>query len=116
MHSLIELALELITEDGKEKWGYYFADHDKRIIFWFEDHESRPLMNKIRGVERKSHISEFFPRSSFYFVIALLPGYALEAQYWFAQLLAVCLFPHTTEVHAFTLCSSPSLPHQIYTS
>ncbi|KAG1762766.1 hypothetical protein EDD22DRAFT_889980 [Suillus occidentalis] len=65
MHPLIELALELITDDGEEKWGYYFADHDKRIIFWFEDHESRPLMNKVRGVECKSHIR-----------------YALEAQYW----------------------------------
>lgn len=65
MHPLIELALELITDDGEE-WGYYFADHDKRIIFWFDDHESRPLMNKVRGVECKSHISEFSPRRSFY--------------------------------------------------
>jgi hypothetical protein len=65
VHPLIELALELITDDGEE-WGYYFADHDKRIIFWFEDHESRPLMNKVRGVECKSHISEFFLRRSFY--------------------------------------------------
>lgn len=64
MHPLIELALELISDDG-ETWGYYFADHDKRIIFWFEDHKSRPLMNKVRGVECKSHIR-----------------YALEAQYW----------------------------------
>ncbi|KAG1776247.1 hypothetical protein EV702DRAFT_1230424 [Suillus placidus] len=63
MHPLVELALELI---GEEKWGYYFADHDKRVVFWFEDHTSDPLMNKIRGVERKSHVSEFFPWIAFY--------------------------------------------------
>ncbi|KAG1765949.1 hypothetical protein EDD22DRAFT_879493 [Suillus occidentalis] len=65
MNSLVELALELIVVDGEEKWGYYFVDHDKRVIFWFEDHTSDFLMNSIRGVERKSHIR-----------------YALESQYW----------------------------------
>ncbi|KAG1879054.1 hypothetical protein F4604DRAFT_1923207 [Suillus subluteus] len=64
MHPLVELALELIMADGEEKWGYYFADHDKRVVFWFEDHKSEPLLNNIRGVERKSHVR-----------------YALESQY-----------------------------------
>ncbi|KAG1898112.1 uncharacterized protein F5891DRAFT_1044521 [Suillus fuscotomentosus] len=62
---LVELVLELIKTDDGEMWGYYFADHKKRIIFWFEDHTSDPLMNKIRGVECKSHLR-----------------YALESQYW----------------------------------
>ncbi|KAG1861743.1 hypothetical protein DFJ58DRAFT_245660 [Suillus subalutaceus] len=65
MDPLVELALEFIIADGEEKWGYYFADHDKRVVFWFEDHKSDPLLNNIRGVERKSHIR-----------------YALESQYW----------------------------------
>ncbi|KAG1749217.1 hypothetical protein EDB19DRAFT_179217 [Suillus lakei] len=65
MDDYVELALELITKDGVENWGYYFANHDKRVIFWFEDYESDPLMNKIRGVESKTHIR-----------------YALESQYW----------------------------------
>ncbi|KAG0708037.1 hypothetical protein DFH29DRAFT_563050 [Suillus ampliporus] len=60
-----ELALELIEEEGKEIWGYYFADHRRRLIFWFEDHTSELLMNHVRGVERKSHVR-----------------YALSAQYW----------------------------------
>ncbi|KAG2038646.1 hypothetical protein BDR03DRAFT_895142 [Suillus americanus] len=65
MPQLVELVLERIMTDGVEKWGYYFADHDKRVVFWFEDHTSDLLMNKIRGVERKSHVR-----------------YALESQYW----------------------------------
>lgn len=62
---LVELVLELIKTDDGEMWGYYFADHAKCIIFWFEDHISDPLMNKIRGVECRSHVR-----------------YALESQYW----------------------------------
>lgn len=60
--SSVELALEC-TED--EKWGYYFADHDKRVIFWLEPYESEELIGHIRGVKSASHIK-----------------YALEAQYW----------------------------------
>ncbi|KAG1841630.1 hypothetical protein C8R48DRAFT_55612 [Suillus tomentosus] len=61
----VELALELITEANKKNWGYYFVNHDRRVIFWFEDYESPHLMNNVRGVERKSHIK-----------------YALDSQYW----------------------------------
>ncbi|KAG2110651.1 uncharacterized protein F5147DRAFT_651824 [Suillus discolor] len=61
----VELGLELIVKDGEEMWGYYFVDHEKRVIFWFEDHISDSLMSGIRGVERKSHIK-----------------HALESQYW----------------------------------
>ncbi|KAG2135052.1 hypothetical protein BD769DRAFT_449254 [Suillus cothurnatus] len=65
MDLLVELVLELIMTDSDEKWGYYFADHKKRIVFWFEDYKSGLLLNNIRGIERKSHVR-----------------YALESQYW----------------------------------
>lgn len=30
-----DLVLELLDEeDGKQDWGYYFADHQHGIIFW----------------------------------------------------------------------------------
>jgi hypothetical protein len=57
----VELALELMGDDS---WGYYFADHDRRVIFWFEDHHSLYLLNSVRGVERKSHVSESSTRSN----------------------------------------------------
>ncbi|KAG1775716.1 hypothetical protein EV702DRAFT_1199206 [Suillus placidus] len=37
-HASVELTLERVEVDGEEKWGYYFADHDRRIIFWLEPH------------------------------------------------------------------------------
>ncbi|KAG2150763.1 hypothetical protein DEU56DRAFT_908400 [Suillus clintonianus] len=65
LHPSVELALELVRKNVRESWGYYFADHERRVIFWSEDHKSRSLMNEVRGVERKSHIK-----------------YALYSQYW----------------------------------
>lgn len=65
LDSSVELVLELIVEGDKEYLGYYFADHKRRIIFWFEDYNFFDLVNNVRGVERKSHIK-----------------YALDSQYW----------------------------------
>ncbi|KAG2746039.1 hypothetical protein P692DRAFT_20807924 [Suillus brevipes Sb2] len=64
-HASVELTLEPVEVDGEEKWGYYFADHDRRVIFWLEPHTSRDLLFNVRGVKRKSHVR-----------------YALESQYW----------------------------------
>ncbi|KAG2124192.1 hypothetical protein DEU56DRAFT_904044 [Suillus clintonianus] len=58
----MELAVEKLPSGA---FGYYFVDHDARIIFWPETVRSRHLMNHVRGVVEKSHIR-----------------YALEAQYW----------------------------------
>ncbi|KAG2091845.1 uncharacterized protein F5147DRAFT_779888 [Suillus discolor] len=66
LDSSVELALELFVEGDKEFLGYYFVDHERRVIFWFEDYKCFELVNNVRGVERKSHIK-----------------YALDSQYWF---------------------------------
>lgn len=60
----VELALELLSGDSNTI-GYYFVDHDRRVIFWFEAHKSIHLMLDVRGVERKSHVR-----------------YALGSEYW----------------------------------
>ncbi|KAG1740186.1 uncharacterized protein EDB91DRAFT_1133546 [Suillus paluster] len=65
LHPSVELVLELMEEDGKEIWGYYFADHDRRVIFWFQVHRSSDLMGNVRGVKCNNHVR-----------------YALESQYW----------------------------------
>ncbi|KAG1764717.1 hypothetical protein EDD22DRAFT_801268 [Suillus occidentalis] len=58
----MELAIEKLSEGV---FGYYFVDHDARIIFWPEIVKSWELMLYVRGVVDKSHMR-----------------YALEAQYW----------------------------------
>ncbi|KAG1816368.1 uncharacterized protein BJ212DRAFT_1354502 [Suillus subaureus] len=64
-HTSVELTLERVEVDGEKKWGYYFADHDRRVIFWLEPHKSKDLLDNVRGVKWKSHVR-----------------YALESQYW----------------------------------
>lgn len=51
----MELAIEKLP---KGDFGYYFVDHDARIIFWPEIVKSRELMIHVRGVVDKSHISK----------------------------------------------------------
>jgi len=51
----MELAIEKLSEGN---FGYYFVDHDARIIFWPETVQSRELMNHVRGVTDRSHISK----------------------------------------------------------
>lgn len=65
LHPSNELVLEFMDQDHKYI-GYYFVDHDKRVIFWFEAHESHYVIFGVRGVESKAHVR-----------------YALESQYWF---------------------------------
>jgi hypothetical protein len=59
LHPSNELALEFMDQDNKYI-GYYFVDHDRRVIFWFEAHESHYVIFGVRGVERKAHVSEYF--------------------------------------------------------
>ncbi|KAG1760698.1 hypothetical protein EDD22DRAFT_970954 [Suillus occidentalis] len=59
----VELALELMSGDSNTI-DYYFVDHDRRIIFWFEAHKSIHLMLDVRGVERKSHVTNTGPYTS----------------------------------------------------
>ncbi|KAG1821404.1 hypothetical protein EV424DRAFT_1612093 [Suillus variegatus] len=63
-HASVELTLERMEVDGEEKWGYYFVDHNRHVIFWPEPYKSGDLLDNVRGVKRKSHISEFIPSNA----------------------------------------------------
>ncbi|KAG1821407.1 hypothetical protein EV424DRAFT_835078 [Suillus variegatus] len=63
-HASVELTLERMEVDGEGKWGYYFVDHNRHVIFWLEPYKSGDLMDNVRGVKRKSHISEFIPSNT----------------------------------------------------
>jgi hypothetical protein len=49
---------ELVIERCKGGIGYYFVDHDAQILFWPQPVTSWKLMNDVKGVTEKSHISE----------------------------------------------------------
>lgn len=53
----IHLVLDLKMENGATSFGYYFATHDGRCLFWLVDKDVRPLFKRVKGVKSFSHIS-----------------------------------------------------------
>lgn len=100
----VELVLEFMNGDHEE-WGYYFADHDRRIIFWFEAHKSSDLIGGVRGVKCADHISEFFmgsiPSSSFFHCTT--PRICIRITVLVRTASGVYLFLTLTEVDALKL-------------
>lgn len=62
------LAIELDTQpDGQILTGYYFTDHQKKIVFFLDDiaaHTSFPVWEEVKGVTAHSHIRTFSLSSS----------------------------------------------------
>jgi hypothetical protein len=112
-HASVELTLERVEVDGEEKWGYYFADHDRRVIFWLEPHTSRDLLDNVRGVKRKSHVSEFIPPNVHpSFSHCVTPRVCTRITVLVRMVSEVCMFLYLTEVNVLILCNiCYSLPH-----
>ncbi|KAG2129446.1 hypothetical protein DEU56DRAFT_982320 [Suillus clintonianus] len=117
LHSSVELALELIEKDGKEMIGYYFADHERRIIFWFQDHKSDLLMCNIRGVESKSHVTLLYlPRFTHHNIdrrhIELFPNKRSLPGNVVVQLKEIIMHAHAENITSET-CLAPFAPDEV---
>ncbi|KAG2139270.1 hypothetical protein DEU56DRAFT_912107 [Suillus clintonianus] len=123
--SSVELALELIEEDGRESWGYYFADHEKRVIFWFEDYEHFDLIHNVRGVKRKSHVkyaldSQYCPfsRSMIYVHdvgrrhVELFPNRRFLPEDIVVTLKEIVMHAHAENITSDT-CLAPFAPNEV---
>ncbi|KAG0695218.1 hypothetical protein DFH29DRAFT_880177 [Suillus ampliporus] len=62
----VELVLNLREENSREKWGYYFADHNKHVVFWFKAHRSRYALESQYWFiwPQKGHV-ELYPNKCF---------------------------------------------------
>lgn len=78
---LMELTVDLYTNDsGELECKYYFVAPDRRILFWEDHFEAKHLFGGVKGIT-SGHISAFFP-----FVLVTLHNrcieYAMEAEFW----------------------------------
>ncbi|KAG1751122.1 hypothetical protein EDB19DRAFT_1903981 [Suillus lakei] len=117
LHSSVELALELIEQDGEEMCGYYFVDHGRRVIFWFEDYKSDLLMCNIRGVERKSHITLLYlPRFTYHDFdrrhIELFPNKRPLPEDVVTKLKEIVMHAHAENITSET-CLAPFAPDEV---
>ena len=55
-----DLVLELLDEeDRKQKWGYYFADHQHGIIFWPETFDIADAVGELGFNPPEAVLSEY---------------------------------------------------------
>ncbi|KAG2121819.1 hypothetical protein BD769DRAFT_1641370 [Suillus cothurnatus] len=108
---LVELGLELMMRDGKEMWGYYFVDHKRRVIFWFEDYESSDLMKNIRGVESKSHV-KYALHSQYWRHIELFPNKRILPKDTVVALKEIVMHAHAENITSET-CLAPFAPDEV---
>ncbi|KAG1737402.1 hypothetical protein EDB19DRAFT_955204 [Suillus lakei] len=107
----VELALELIVEEDVEYWGYYLADHERRVIFWFEDYKSFDLMNNVRGVKRKSHV-KYALDSQYWRHIELFPNRRVLPEDIVVTLKEVVMHAHAENITSET-CLAPFAPNEV---
>ncbi|KAG2053024.1 hypothetical protein BDR06DRAFT_956884 [Suillus hirtellus] len=111
LESSVELVLELIVEGDKEYLGYYFADHDRRVIFWFEDYKCFDLVNNVRGVERKSHIKHALG-SQYWRHVELFPNKRILPEDIVMTLKEIVMHAHAENITSET-CLAPFAPSEV---
>jgi hypothetical protein len=53
-----DLVLDIMpTEDGHIQWGYYYACHETRCLFWLETYDATFMISELYGVKSPAHIS-----------------------------------------------------------
>ncbi|KAG1815233.1 uncharacterized protein BJ212DRAFT_1481756 [Suillus subaureus] len=107
----VELGLELMVEDGEEMWGYYFVDHKRRVIFWFEDYKFFELMNNVRGVKRKSHV-KYALDSQYWRHIELFPNKRVLPEDIVVTLKEIVMHAHAENITSET-CLAPFAPNEV---
>ncbi|EDR08221.1 uncharacterized protein LACBIDRAFT_327273 [Laccaria bicolor S238N-H82] len=112
----VDLALDLNrSEDGTIITDYYYADHERRIIFFLDEFESSnlPAWSQVPGVNSLSHLrtlSRFM--NSRQDTLTMLPniGIEFEVQYWFG-LLHVSLCTISNVLRAVRVVDSMTSPY-----
>ena len=82
IESHFELVLEVVERDGSKFCGYYFVDHQSKIIFWLEEFDASHICSDVAAVLSLSHLRQY-AKHKLGTVCLLFPlGYQLESQYW----------------------------------
>ena len=55
----VELVLDLILRENTQyDCGYYFADHDRRCLFWLDDHDVTGILSEVKVPLSSSLVGE----------------------------------------------------------
>ncbi|KAH9003497.1 hypothetical protein EDB86DRAFT_3039780 [Lactarius hatsudake] len=51
-----DLALDIVSEDGRTSWSYYYACHETRCLFWLDPYDATYMTFEVFGVKSPAHI------------------------------------------------------------
>ena len=52
-----DLVLDIMPDDDKIKWSYYYACHETRCLFWLEPYDGKYMNSEIYGVDCPALVS-----------------------------------------------------------
>jgi hypothetical protein len=52
-----DLVLDIMPDNDKIKWSYYYACHETRCLFWLEEYDGSYMISEIGGVECPALVS-----------------------------------------------------------
>jgi hypothetical protein len=79
-----DLVLNIMLNDGRGQWSYYYACHETRCLFWLKTYDATSIISGIDGAESPAHISVLHLSSSSRppFPLIRYAENRLEALYW----------------------------------
>ena len=72
-------------DDGRIQWSYYYACHESRCLFWFDECHANHMLSEVFWVTSPAHVSESQISSSISSPYPLIwcAEHRLEALYWY---------------------------------
>jgi hypothetical protein len=96
-----DLVLNIIRNDERRRWSYYYAYHETRCLFWAQTQDATSIISGLDGVESPAHISALHLSSPFrpLFPLIRYAEHRLEALYWCVS----CLLLYSPRKHSCRL-------------
>jgi hypothetical protein len=92
-----DLVLNIMLNDGRGQWSYYYACHETRCLFWLDTYDANSTICGLDGVESPAHIRVLHYSSSSHppFPLIRYAEHWLEALYWCVS----CLLLYSPRKH-----------------
>ena|ERR1700730_5937482 len=85
-----DLVLDIMPDNDKIKWSYYYACHETRCLFWLDPYDGSYMISEIRGVKCPALVSAFQSPVNEAVSYTLTPliryiEHRLEGLYWYGK-------------------------------
>jgi hypothetical protein len=90
-----DLVLDIVPVGDKIQWGYYYACHEKRCLFWLETYDATYTLSEAYGVKSPAHLSALHMSSPGRSLSSSIgrAGHRLEAFFWSVRYLLLGWYP-----------------------